>query len=372
MRNTSILFAFITAFVVAFLLTPFVKKLAFKIGAVDIPKDDRRMHTKPTALAGGLAIFAGFIISALVFVHKDMAFWGILAGSVIIIVLGVFDDVYALSAKLKLGVQIVAAAIPVLCGVQVDMIKVPEFIDEYGYLDLKYFAIPLTIMWIVGVTNAVNLLDGLDGLACGVSSISALTLLCIALLVGEPVVAFATAALAGACFGFLPYNFNPAKLFMGDTGALFLGYMLSTLSVIGLFKGYAVISIAAPFLILGLPLFDTVTAMLRRAKNHKPIMSPDRGHLHHRLVDAGLSQKQAVGVIYTMCAVLCLIAVLLIWTGAVSPLALLIVIVAFALFIIIVPSFSHLIQSDGEPDDKKMKGGSAKGRSTQGRSTRNR
>lgn len=365
MKNTSILFTFITAFVITFLLTPPVKKLAFKIGAVDVPKDNRRMHKKPTALLGGLAIYAGFVVAALIFVPLDKAFIGILLGSVIIVVMGVFDDIYVLSAKLKLLIQLAAAAIPVLCGVQVDIIRVPKFIDAYGYLDLGYFAVPLTIIWIAGVTNAVNLLDGLDGLACGVSSISSLTLLCIALLVGEPNIAFATAALAGACFGFLPYNFNPAKLFMGDTGALFLGYMLSTLSVLGLFKGYAVISIAAPFLILGLPLFDTMSAMLRRAKNHRPIMSPDRGHLHHRLVDAGLSQKQAVIVIYALCAVLCLIAVLLIWTGAVSPLALLIVIAAFMLFLIIVPNFSRLLQSDDDaPDDAKKdktpKGGGAK------------
>lgn len=368
MKNTSILFTFITAFVVTFLLTPFVKKLAFKIGAVDIPKDDRRMHKKPTALLGGLAIFIGFLIAALAFVPLDKEFIGILLGSIIIIIMGIFDDIYALGPKLKLVIQIIAAAIPVICGVKVDIIRVPHFIDAYGYLDLGYFSIPLTILWIAGVTNAMNLLDGLDGLACGVSSISSLTLLCIALLVGEPNIAFATAALAGACFGFLPYNFNPAKLFMGDTGALFLGYMLATLSVMGLFKGYAVISIAAPFLILGLPLFDTISAMLRRAKNHRPIMSPDRGHLHHRLVDAGLSQKQAVVVIYVMCAVLCLIAVLLIWTGAVSPLALLIVLVAFALFFTIVPSFSRLLQNDdsgddgekNKEDDQKRKGGGAK------------
>lgn len=359
MANTNILFTFITAFVVSFLLTPLVKKLAFKIGAVDVPKDDRRMHKKPTALLGGLAIFCGFLVSALVFVPMSREFRGILLGSIVIIILGIFDDIYALSAKLKLVVQIGAAIIPVLCGVVVDVIRVPKFIDAYGYMDLGYFSIPLTILWIVGVTNALNLLDGLDGLACGVSSISSVTLLCIALLVGEPNVAFATAALAGACFGFLPYNFNPAKLFMGDTGALFLGYMLSTLSVMGLFKGYAVISLAAPFLILGLPIFDTISAMVRRAKDHRPIMSPDRGHLHHRLVDAGLSQKQAVIVIYLMCAMLCLMAVLLIWTGAVSPMALIIVIIAFALFMTIVPSFTKALHSE-EEDDKETKGGGTK------------
>ena len=354
-NNTYILFTFITAFVVSFLLTPAVKKLAFRIGAVDIPRDDRRMHKKPTALLGGLAIFAGFLVAVLLFVPIDSAFRGILIGSIIIIIMGIFDDIYALSAKLKLIIQIGAALFPVLNGVKVDMIAVPKFIDEFGYLDLGYFAIPLTLIWIVGVTNAINLLDGLDGLACGVSSISSLTLLCIALLVGEPEIAFTTAALTGACFGFLPYNFNPAKLFMGDTGALFLGFMLSTLSVQGLFKGYAVISLAVPFLILGLPLFDTASAMLRRVKNHRPIMSPDRGHLHHRLVDAGLSQKQAVVLIYAMSLVLCAIAVALIWTGAVSPIAILIVLIAFALFMTLLPRILGGDSQDNDPD-KTQKG----------------
>lgn len=356
--NTSILFTFITAFVVSFLLTPPVKKLAFKIGAVDVPKDNRRMHKKPTALLGGLAIFAGFLVAALIFVPIDRPFRGILIGSMIIIVMGIFDDIYALSAKLKLIIQVVAALFPVLSGVKIDIIAVPKFIDAYGYLDLQYFSIPLTILWIVGVTNAINLLDGLDGLACGVSSISSLTMLCIALLVGEPDIAYATAALTGACFGFLPYNFNPAKLFMGDTGALFLGFMLSTLSIQGLFKGYAVISLAVPFLILGLPLFDTAFAMLRRAKNHRPIMSPDRGHLHHRLVDAGLSQKQAVIAIYAMCLLLCLIAVVLIWTGAVNLLAILIVLVAFALFMTLIP---RMLGGDDKDDDAKKDDNKPKG-----------
>ncbi len=348
--NTSILFAFITAFVVSFLLTPPVKKLAFKIGAVDVPKDNRRMHKKPTALLGGLAIFAGFLVAALIFVPIDKPFRGILLGSIVIIVMGIFDDIYALGAKLKLVIQIVAALFPVLSGVKIDIIAVPKFIDAYGYLDLKYFSVPLTILWIVAVTNAINLLDGLDGLACGVSSISSLTMLCIALLVGEPDIAYATAALTGACFGFLPYNFNPAKLFMGDTGALFLGFMLSTLSIQGLFKGYAVISLAVPFLILGMPLFDTAFAMLRRAKNHRPIMSPDRGHLHHRLVDAGLSQKQAVIAIYAVCAALCVIAVGLIWTGAVSLLAILIVMIAFTLFMTLIP---RILNTDTKDESKK-------------------
>ena len=270
-----------------------------------------------------------------------------------IVVLGIFDDIYALSAKLKFGVQLIAALMPVFCGVRIDFIKVPEFISQYGYIGLGWFSIPLTVLWIVGITNAINLLDGLDGLACGVSTIAALTLLCIALIVGEPEVAFITSALAGACFGFLPYNFNPAKLFMGDTGALLLGFVLSTISVQGLFKGYAVISIAAPFLILGLPIFDTASAILRRLKSGRPIMSPDRGHLHHRLVDAGFSQKQAVTIIYLLSLVLCITAVALIATGAVSWWAFVIVLFAFTLFLWLAPKIIECLSDKDENKEEK-------------------
>ena len=343
MRNNSILISFIIAFVITFATTPFVKKLAFKVGAVDVPKDNRRMHKKPTARLGGLAIFFGFIASALVFSTIDRQLAGMLLGCIIIVVLGIFDDIYALSAKLKLLVQILAALCPILAGVRIDFVRVPAFISETCYIGLGWLAIPVTLVWIIGITNATNLLDGLDGLACGVSSISALTLLCIALIVGEPEIAFITSALAGACFGFLPYNFNPAKLFMGDTGALFLGFVLATTSVQGLFKGYAVISIAAPLLILGLPIFDTASAILRRMKNHQPIMSPDRGHLHHRLVDAGFSQKQAVTIIYILCLILCISAVILIATGAISWWVFIAVIIGFILFLYLTPKIIELL-----------------------------
>lgn len=335
--NSHILVAFILAFILTFVTTPFVKNLAFRIGAVDVPRDSRRMHKKPTARLGGLAIYLGFIVSAIIFSDKTPEFIGVIIGCTLIVVLGIFDDIYALGAKFKLLVQIVAALIPVLLGLRVEFIKVPEFLSSYGYLSLGWLSIPVTVIWIVGITNAINLLDGLDGLACGVSSISALTLLVIAIIVGEPEVVFATSALAGACFGFLPYNFNPAKLFMGDTGALMLGFMLSCISVQGLFKGYAVISIAVPFLILALPIFDTASAIIRRMKKGQPIMSPDRNHLHHRLVDAGLSQKKAVTLIYFISIVLCMVAIILIATGAVAWWVLLLVVLAFLGFLLIGP-----------------------------------
>lgn len=343
----NLLIAFIVAFIITFIATPFVKSLAFKIGAVDVPKDNRRMHKKPTARLGGLAIFLGFIISVIIFSKPSVEITGMLIGCCVIVILGIFDDIFALSAKLKLVVQIVAALCPVLAGVRIEFIKVPSMISEYGYVGLGWLAIPITLIWIVGITNAVNLLDGLDGLACGVSTISSVTLLVIAIIVGEGDVAFITSALAGACFGFLPYNFNPAKLFMGDTGALFLGFILSTVSVQGLFKGYAIISIAAPLLILGLPIFDTLSAILRRLKNHRPIMSPDRGHLHHRLIDAGFSQKQAVLTIYLLCIVLCVAAVALIATGAVSWWVFLAVITGLILFLKFTPKIIELL-SDKE------------------------
>lgn len=350
MKNNSILIAFIVAFVITFIATPFVKKLAFKIGAIDVPKDSRRMHKKPTARLGGLAIFLGFVLSVIFYANIETELAWTLIGCCIIVVLGIFDDIYALSAKLKLVVQIIAALCPILAGVLIDFIRVPSFIDSSGYLALGWLAIPVTLVWIIGITNATNLLDGLDGLACGVSSISALTLLCIALIVGEPEVAFVTSALAGACFGFLPYNFNPAKLFMGDTGALFLGFVLATTSVQGLFKGYAVITVAAPLLILGLPIFDTVSAILRRLKNHQPIMSPDRGHLHHRLIDAGCSQKQAVSIIYAFCLLLCIVAIGLIATGAISLWVFAAVLIGFIIFWLFTPK---IIDAFSDKDENK-------------------
>lgn len=350
--DTQTMFSFLLSFVVAFMATPFVKKLAYKVGAVDVPRDSRRMHKTPKARLGGLAIFLGFLLSVFIFTKMPMEVIGIILGAVIIVVLGIFDDINPLSAKFKFCIQIVAAIIPVAFGVVIERLSVPLFINSEGVIELGYLGYPLTVLWIVAVTNALNLIDGLDGLAIGVASISSITLLCISLILGDALVVVLTAALSGACLGFFPYNFNPAKLFMGDTGALFLGYTLSTVSILGLFKGYAIISVAIPILILALPIFDTSFAIIRRIKNHQPIMAPDRGHLHHKLIDSGLSQKQAVAVIYAMCIVLCLFAVFLLATGAVQIFALAMIVVFFILFMVITPK---VIQSFNEEHDKAKK-----------------
>lgn len=327
--------AFVVALVLAFVSTPQVKKLAYKVGAIDVPKDARRMHKVPIPRLGGLAIFIGFFVAVMFFVPMNRQLQGVMVGAIIIVVLGCVDDALALSAKVKLAGQIVAACIPVLAGVRIEAIT--NFLPMGGeYLVFGMLSIPITIIWIVGITNAVNLIDGLDGLAVGISFIAAACLLIISLIVSDTYVALVMAALTGACLGFAPYNLNPAKIFMGDTGAMFLGYILAVFSIQGLFKMYAVISFAVPFLILGLPIFDTTFAIIRRLLKGQSPMHPDRGHLHHRLIDMGFSQKQAVAILYAMSTLLGVSAVFLTNAGAMRSMLLLltVIVVSFIAFLI--------------------------------------
>lgn len=324
-----IIAAFIVAGVLSYFFTPPVKRFAHTVGAIDVPKDGRRMHKEPIPRLGGLAIFGGFLASILIFGELDQTMLCVLLGASMIVALGIFDDVLALGAKLKFVVQIVAAAIPVCVGdLQIKLFTNLNPFSDTPYFHLGILAIPITIIWIVGITNAVNLIDGLDGLAVGVSSIAAITMLAVALLTGNMTIAVTMAALAGACIGFMPYNLNPAKIFMGDTGSTFLGYMLATVSIMGLFKFYAVISFAVPFLILGLPIFDTANAIIRRVAEGRSPMSPDRGHVHHKLIDMGFNQKQAVAILYAISATLGLTAVVLTSSGEVKAIVLLLAVLA--------------------------------------------
>ena len=325
----TIIAAFAVAAVLSYFFTPPVKNFAHKVGAIDVPKDARRMHKKPIPRLGGLAIYGGFLCSILIFGQLDETMLCVLLGAAIIVALGSFDDVLALGAKLKFVVQIVAAAIPVCIGdLQIGLFTNLNPLSDTPFVHLGILAVPATIIWIVGITNAVNLIDGLDGLAVGVSSIAAITMLAVALLTGNMPIAITMAALAGACIGFMPYNLNPAKIFMGDTGSTFLGYMLATVSIMGLFKFYAVISFAVPFLILGLPIFDTANAIIRRVAAGRSPMSPDRGHVHHKLIDMGFNQKQAVAILYAISATLGLTAVVLTSSGEVKAIVLLLAVLA--------------------------------------------
>ena len=316
------LLAMAVAAVVSFAATPLVKSLAYKVGAIDVPKDNRRMHKTPIPRLGGLAIFLAFLLSVLIFARIDRQMQGILLGAVLIVVLGVLDDILSLKALPKLFVQIAAAGIAVAHGCVIQILSNPNVFSSSTYINLKWLSIPITIIWIVAITNAVNFIDGLDGLAVGVSAISTASLIVIALLVAETNIAVILCALFGACLGFIPYNLNPAKIFMGDTGSTFLGYILACLSIQGLFKMYAIISFAVPFLILGLPIFDICFAFLRRIAKGQSPMTADRGHVHHRLIDMGFSQKQAVAISYMLTAILGLAAVLLTSSGELKALIL--------------------------------------------------
>ncbi len=319
-----IVLAVLVAAVLSFAVTPLVKKLAISVGAMDVPKDDRRMHQVPIPRLGGLAIFAAFVVSVLIFAEIDREMRGILIGALIIVTLGVLDDIHSLKALPKFLVQILAAVVVVLHGCRIEFISNPVVTSTATYLHLNnVISVMLTILWIVAITNAVNFIDGLDGLAVGVSGISAATMLVIAILVAEQNVAIIMAALFGACLGFIPYNFNPAKIFMGDTGSTFLGFILATVSIQGLFKLYAIISFAVPFLILGVPIFDICFAVIRRLARGQNPMTADRGHVHHRLIDMGFNQKQSVMITYMLTALLGLAAVVLTSSGEIKALILL-------------------------------------------------
>jgi UDP-GlcNAc:undecaprenyl-phosphate GlcNAc-1-phosphate transferase len=305
MFNTSVVFGLALALSLA--LTPLVRKLALRTGFVDQPVA-RSMHTEPKPYLGGLAIFVSFMVAVLAGGGlKDPKVFGILLGGAMIVLLGVVDDRLRLSPKVKLLGQIVAAAMLVyVFDVKIDYIFSPL---GNRYVEFGLFAGPLTIFWIVAFTNVVNLIDGLDGLAAGICSIASLTLLLVSMKQNLPGAIVLTAALAGAAIGFLRYNFNPAKIFMGDAGAMFLGYTLAAVSVHGVLKTTATIGLIVPVLALALPIFDTAFAIVRRLATGRSIGEADRDHLHHRLLRLGFSHRNTVLVMWAISAWLGLSAV---------------------------------------------------------------
>lgn len=299
----------IVAFLSAIILTPLVKRLAFRIGAVDAP-NYRKVHARIMPRLGGLAIFGAFMIAFLFLklttgFERDYVF-AILVAATIIVITGIIDDMREISAKAKMLGQVVAACIIVFVGgIQINEINLPFGGDlEFGWL-----SIPITLLWIVGITNAINLIDGLDGLAAGVSTIALITLAGMAMIMGNGIAIAMASILAAATLGFLIFNFHPAKIFMGDTGALFLGFMIAVLSLLG-FKNITFISFVIPVIILGVPISDTFFAIVRRLRNKQKWSDPDKSHLHHRLLDLGFSHRQTVLVIYVLAAMFGLVAVI--------------------------------------------------------------
>ncbi|MUT65038.1 glycosyltransferase family 4 protein [Paenibacillus sp. NEAU-GSW1] len=301
---------FILSVIIALVMTPLVKKFAFAVGAIDKP-NHRKVHTRIMPRMGGLAIYAAFavgVLALLPFVPDGLLtaenmnlIRAMLVGGTIIIIVGAFDDRFELSAKVKLVGQIAAACVVVFgFGIKIDFLNFPfgEAMQPIG----AWLSIPLTIFWIVGVTNAINLIDGLDGLAAGVSGIAIGTILVMAIIMGNVPIIFLSTLLLGGIVGFLFFNFHPAKIFMGDSGALFLGFCLAMLSMIS-FKQITIVSFVTPLLIIGVPLSDTFFAIIRRLVNKRPIFAPDKGHLHHCLQELGFSHRKTVLIIWGVAAV---------------------------------------------------------------------
>ncbi len=293
---------FIMSLALSLSMTPIVKRMAIKVGAMDIPKDERRVHKKPMPLMGGLAIYISVIITSLIFLPIDKSLISILIGGSIVCISGIIDDIKDLSPKMKLVFQIIAAIVLIIGDVKIDAITNP-FTKTTKLIELGVFSIPITIFWVVGITNTLNLIDGLDGLAAGVAMIASLSFLFVAGKFHYVPIMIISSIIAGSCLGFLPYNFNPASIFMGDTGALFLGFMLASLSIEGVMKSVATIAVVVPIIILGVPIFDTTFAIFRRLLNGQSIAQADKGHLHHRLLKMGYSQRKTVLILYGISAI---------------------------------------------------------------------
>lgn len=338
--------AFLLAFITSFVVTPYTIKLAKKVGAIDLPKDERRINKKPMPRLGGIAVIAGFLVSIIYLItilgientlnlnegQYYIKLLGFFLGSLVIIITCFIDDVKGIPAMVKLGAQIIAAFIVVKSGIIIEDISIPLFSGEELTQLNDIFSFVLTIGWIVGITNAINLIDGLDGLSSGISLISCLSLLIIFSLNGSPMIAIIMiTALSGALTGFLPFNFNPAKTFIGDTGSNFLGYSLAVISILGIAKTYTAIVIVAPLIVLALPVFDTLFTIVRRlikGKSLKAVVMPDKGHLHHKMLKRGFTQKEAVLILYGISATLGMFAVVLLESGIWKALSFALIVIA--------------------------------------------
>ncbi len=307
-------FTFFLGLTVTYLFTPLAGKFATFLGAVDHP-GERRIHSRPTPRMGGLAIYTAFIFSLLlgiIFLTEKggshlIPYHDVIAislGATVALLVGVSDDLRSLSPKEKLIGQALAAATLIFLGVTVDFVNLPYV----GIVSLGYWSIPLTFFWVIAFMNIVNLIDGLDGLAAGVCAIASLTFFVYAYRTGQIFTALLCLSLAGACVGFLRHNFYPAKIFMGDTGSLLLGFLLGAITVQGVMKTLAASAFILPLLVMAIPIADTAFAIFRRVKKKRPISEPDRGHIHHRFLDRGFSQRRAVLFIYLWTSIFSLVA----------------------------------------------------------------
>lgn len=327
-----IVIAFLLAFITSFILTPYTIKIAKKIGAVDIPKDERRMHKKAMPKFGGPAIIIGFLLSTIYLIITSsiegnlnifgeesyyLKLIGFVLGTLVLSSFCFFDDIKGIHPLTKLTGQTIAAIIVIICGIRIDNLTIPFF--EGNIMLNNIFSTLLTLVWIIGITNAINLIDGLDGLSSGIAIISCVFLLIIFALNESPLIAIIMiTALAGALAGFLPFNFNPAKTFIGDIGSNFIGFTLAVVSILGVAKTATAFVVVLPIIVLGFPILDTLTAIVRRlvkGKSLKAVLQADKGHLHHKLIAKGFSQREAVFILYGVTLVCGMFALILFESG---------------------------------------------------------
>lgn len=305
MNYIDMMIASFLALITTFFVTFAIKKIALKLNVVDIP-NHRKIHTKPTPLLGGLAIFIGFFVGLLYLRPMHDHYFVIMLGAIVIIITGILDDKYDLRPVVKFGGQVLAASFLISSGLIIERFTFP-FI---GVVDLGVFSVIITILWVVGITNAVNFMDGLDGLATGISTIAISTMLIMAIVDMQMFAAYLCVVLIGANIGFLYHNFYPAKIYMGDTGSNFLGYMIAVISILGLFKNIALLGFVIPVVILAVPIFDTLFAIIRRVRNKQSISQPDNKHIHYQLMRVGLTHRQSVLVMYAFSLIFGIIAIL--------------------------------------------------------------
>ena len=372
---------YLLAFVITLILVPFSIKLAHKTGAIDIPKDERRVHKKPIPRIGGVAIFAGVTVALIIAMLSGlfrpgavdrvsgMAFldWdghfladgkisqtaGVILGGTLIFIVGFVDDLKGMKPKVKLLWQIIAASFVFAFGVRIKFISF--FFDDNITTFSFVLCYLITVIWIVAITNTINLVDGLDGLAAGVVAIASLCIAYVGYIFGFYIGAFPMLAIAGAALGFLPYNFYPARTFMGDCGSQYLGFVLACFSILGTVKSATIVAVLIPSLALLLPVVDTLLAIIRRAISGKSIMEADKNHLHHRLLRAGMGQRRTVLCIYGMCGVMGVASVLLSRDLFVETLGLLAVAFLYIYIVLTDPhkTAPHLKQDELAEDAKK-------------------
>ena len=300
--------------ITSFLMTPWARSLAFKIGAVDLP-NSRKVHTGAMPRLGGVAVIIGFLACWIgfylvdnriseAFQNYEKRLLGLLFGTLVMLALGIYDDIKGANARKKFAVQILAGLLLIFSGIRIETLSNP-----FGSpLHLGVWSTPITLLWIVGVTNAINLLDGIDGLATGVAACISLTLGVFSIFMDNILLAILSLSLTGACLGFLPHNYFPARIFLGDSGSLVIGFVLSAIGIMSVFKAPTAVALAVPLLIFALPIFDTGSVVIGRLLRGDSVFEADRSHVHHRLLELGWTHKKAAGFLYILTGVLAVCA----------------------------------------------------------------